>query len=107
MQIRRMILEVKLPLMIFLFVCQCYRTQVLANRFSRMPFFHHFYPKINSNAHFNSVFSNNSLTAGYFNGKMMNAVRFSFIKIPMNFMLLRSKLASEIYQKIEILDGKT
>ena len=42
-----------------------------------MPFFHNFYPKIASNAHFNSVLSN----IGLFNRKTINAARFSIILI--------------------------
>ena len=38
------------------FFCQCYRTLVSADKFSRMPLFHLFYPKTVSNAHFKAVF---------------------------------------------------
>ena len=37
---------------IFHFFCQCYRTRVSADRFSCVPLFHYFYPKIDSDAHF-------------------------------------------------------
>ena len=71
---------------------------------SRMPFFHHFYPKIDVNAYFNCVFSN----IGWFNRKTANAVRFPIIKIRISitFMHLRSKLTSEMCVKIGGLDGK-
>ena len=78
------------PLMIlFIFFSQCYRTRVSADRFSRVTIFHRFYPKIDANAHFNSVFSN----IGRFNRKTVSTVRFSIIKIRISiiFMHLRSK----------------
>ena len=78
---------------------------VLVDRFSRVPLFHHFYPKTDANAHFNSVFSN----TGLFNRKTKNTMRFSVIEIRISvvFMHLRSKPTSEIHQKIRDLDGKT
>ena len=45
-------------------------------RFSRVPLFRPFYPQIDSNAHFVSVFS----SIGQFNMKTKNTVRFSIIK---------------------------
>ena len=74
-------------------------------RFSSMPLFHHFYPKIDANAHFNAVF----LNIGQFNRKKINTVRVFIIKIriSMSFTLLRSKLAPEICSKIGGLDEKT
>ena len=87
----------------FSFFCHYYRTRVAADRLSRMPLFHQFYPKIDSNAHFNSVFSN----IGWFNRKAVNTVRFSIIRISITFMHLRSKLTSEICQKVGSLGEKT
>ena len=59
-------------------------------RFSRVPLFYHFYPKIDTNIHFDSVFMN----IGLFNRKSVNAVRFSIIKIriSISFVPLRPKL---------------
>ena len=42
---------------IFHFSVQYYRTRVSTDRFSRVPPFLHFYPKIDTNAHLNFVFS--------------------------------------------------
>ena len=68
-------------------------------------FFCHFYPKIDANAYFSSVFSNNE----WFNRKTKDTVRFFTIKIRISiiFMHLRSKLTSEIGPKIGGLDRKT
>ena len=70
-----------------------------------MPLFHHFYPKIDTNAPLNSVFSN----FGWFNKKTVKTIQFSItkIKIWIFFMDLRSKLISEMCPKIGDLDGKT
>ena len=46
----------KVLLHVFSFFCPCYRTRASANRFSRAPLFHHFYPKIDLRSHFDSVF---------------------------------------------------
>ena len=74
------------------------RAPVSANRFSRAELFHHFYPKIDSNAHLNSAFSN----IRWFNRKTINAARLSIIKISIISKHLRSKLTSEICQKIRV-----
>ena len=51
--------------------------------FLARPFFHHFYPKIAANAHFNSVFSN----IEWFNiRKTANTVRFSIINLRMSII---------------------
>ena len=65
-----MTIEMQIRQMTFSFLCQCYRTRVPAVRFSRVPLFHHFYPKTDSNAQFDSVFTNN----GRFNRKKVNAL---------------------------------
>ena len=82
----------------FSFLSVLYGTRLSADRFFRETLFHHFYPKIDLNAHFNSVFSN----LGWFDRKTANRVRFSIIKIKISiiFMHLRSKLTSEICAKI-------
>ena len=68
-------------------------------------FFHHFYPEIDSNAHFDSDFSN----TGRFNRKTINTVRFSIIKIriSINIMYLCLKIIAEICKKVGSLDRKT
>ena len=90
---------------IFNFSVSIYRTRISADKFSREPLFHHFYLKNDANAHDNFVFSN----TGWFNRKTENTVRFSIVKIRLSiiFMHLRSKLTSEICQKIGGLNGKT
>ena len=40
----------------FSFFCQCCRTRISADKFSHVPLFHHLYPKIDSNVHFDPVF---------------------------------------------------
>ena len=69
-----------------------------------MPLFHNFYPKIDSNAYFDTVFSNFE----QFNRKTINAVQFSITKIKnsVNLMHLRSKVTLEIRPKAGNLDGK-
>ena len=101
-----MIIEMKMRLIIFsFFYVSILELRISADRFSRMPLFHHFYSKTVANAHFNSVFSD----MGWFNRKTINTVRFSIIKIRISvmFMYLRSKLTSEMYTKVENLHGKT
>ena len=105
MEIGCMITEMKVCLMIFfIFFCQRYRTRVSAIGFSRVELFHHFYPKIDENAHFKSVFAN----IERFNRKTVNTVKFSIAKlrIPLICMHLQSKLTSEMCQKIGSLVGK-
>ena len=60
----------------FSFFRQCYRTRDSSDRFSHIPLFHKFYPKIDSSAHFESVFWN----IGLFNRKTENTVRFFYYK---------------------------
>ena len=79
-----MFIEMKIRLMIFSFFCQYYKTRVSADRFSRAPLFHHFSPKIDANAHFNSVFSN----IGWFSRKTNNTVQFFIIKIIISLFFL-------------------
>ena len=99
-----MIIKEKIRLIFFPFFCQRYKNRISADRFQRVPLFHLFKQKIVANAHFNTVFPN----IGWFNRKIKNTVRFSIIKIRISniFMQLRSKLTSEIRQKIGGLDGK-
>ena len=68
----------------FSFFCQCYRTPVSADRFSRVPLYRHFYPKIDSNAHLNSVFPNIASS----NRKIVNTVRFFTINFFFFFFFL-------------------
>ena len=73
-----------------------------------MPLFHHLYPKIDLNTHFNSVLLdywvvNNNKKKG--NNRML--VSIIKIRISIMFMHILSKLISEICQKIEGLNGKT
>ena len=84
----------KVRLLIFFIFLSCYRTGVSTNRFSRAPLFHHFYPKIDANANFDSVFSN----IEWFNKKTANTVRFPIIKIRIFIilMLLRWKITDKI-----------
>ena len=100
-----MAIQVKIYRMTLSFFYQRYRTRVSTDRFSRVPLFRLFYPKINWNVHFDSVFSN----TGWFIGETINAVRFSIIKIrtSINFMHLRLKLTLELCQKAGSVDGKT
>ena len=81
------------------------KTRVSADKFSNVPLFHHFFPKIDSRACFDSVFSN----IVWFNRKTKNTVRFSIIKIRISviFKHLHLKQTSEICQKIGSLDEKT
>ena len=60
---------------------------------------------MDANAHFDTVFSN----VGWINRNMINAVRFSIIKIRLSiiFIHLRGKLTSERGPKEGNLDGKT
>ena len=79
MKIECMIIEVKIRLMMlfiffFFFFCQCYRTRVSVDRFSHVPFFSHFYPKMDVNVHFIFVF----LNIGRFNRKTKNTEIFHY-----------------------------
>ena len=71
-----------------------------------MPLFNLFYPKIDSNARFDSIFWN---TEKQIKRKTKNVLRIFIIKvrISISFMYLRSKLTSEIGRKVGSLDGKT
>ena len=87
----------------FLFFCQCYRTWVSAYRFFNVSLFHDFYPKIDSNAYFNSVFS----IIGWFNRKMVNAVWFFIIKIRISIIFMHlwsisrlTKFSTTVYTSI-------
>ena len=59
---------------VFHFPISIIKLEFQPNRFSRMPIFHHFYPKINSNAPSDTAFPN----IGRFNRKTINALYFLF-----------------------------
>ena len=90
-------------MMLFIFLLMLQNSSF--SSFSRVPLFHNFYPKLDSNIHFDSVFWN----IGWFNRKTVNVVWFPItrIRILINFMHSRSKQTSEICQKVQRLDGKT
>ena len=69
-----------------------YRTRLSVDRFLHVSLFHHFCPKIDTNAHFDYVISN----IERFNKKTINAVRFSIISVPTNFMCLQLKVPLEM-----------
>ena len=81
-----------------------YRTRISAVRFSLGKILYHFYSKIDSYVHFDSLFS----SIGRFNTKRKSTVRFSMVKIRkfINFMHLRFKPTLEICRKVGNLDGK-
>ena len=79
-----MIIEMKMRLIIFsFFYVSILELRISADRFSRMPLFHHFYQKIDSNVHFDSLLSN----IVRFSRKTINAVQFSKIKIRISIFL--------------------
>ena len=69
-------MEMKIHLMLLFIFLSVFRARVSVDKFSRVLFFHHFYPKIDSSTHFDSVFSN----IVSLNRKTKNTVQFSIIK---------------------------
>ena len=97
-----MITEMKIHLLILFIFLSSIELEFLQICFLLL--FHHFYPKIDSSAHFDSVFSN----IGQFNRKKKSTVQFCNLNIRISVILihLRSKLTSEIWQKVERLEER-
>ena len=97
------------------FSIQHYKTRISPNKFSQVPLFHYFYiyiyiKKIDSNAHFDSVF----LNIGQFNIKTINIIWFFIIKIELSINFthlclihLWSELTSKVCQKVGNINRKT
>ena len=97
MEFRCMFIEMKIRLVIFFIFLSVIELEFQMTGFLTCHFFIPFIRKLTQ------------MLIGWFNRKTVSTVRFTIIKIriSMNFIHLRSKLTSEICQKIGSLDGKT